>query len=226
MIIRLCRPFYCDCKNIAMKNMSTFKKYSTGIPYGYEIEGIKIIDEPRMGSHIGKLRRSLVNDLKDFSKYQKVPYDGYFWWDSDVGATVDDFIHLIKLIRETGLDFIALPYLNHSGTCYVASMEKSIGVNNGHFPVSTKGLLEVHLIGGGFCYTSRNFFESMEWPWWRETIVSVDNGQDITSEDYGLCVQARHGVELGTAKKTFKLYADFSHPVPHGERSHDSYKWT
>jgi hypothetical protein len=221
MKIRLCRPFYCDCRNLAAANMATLEPYRTG-EYTYEMDGHTIIDEPRMGSHIGKLRRTLVNDQKSFAKYQKMDFDGYLWWDSDLGATAEDIRHVLAMVAKYGYNIFCLPYTNHSGTRYLASLEKARGVEDGHFPLDTRGLQMVHLAALGFSYIAREVFESLEYPWWREAVIPYCDGQEQLNEDYGMCVQARHGPGLWQ----YQIWADFDRPVRHGKRNHDSFMWT
>lgn len=218
-MIRLCRPFYCDCRDIAGVRIRALKPYQTG-RYTYHVKGWDLVDEPRMGSHIGKLRRTLVNDFKDFSHYQAVPFDGYVWWDSDVDASIEDLLHLLELGKKH--PFVGLPYPNHSQSLYIASLEKSPGVLDKHFPLETRGLQEVHLLGGGFLWTAREVFEALEYPWWREVVVKQEGGgQDQLNEDWGLCVQARHG----PGRKRFRIMCDFDRPVGHGLREHSTFNW-
>jgi len=176
-----------------------------------EYKEIDFIIEPRQGSVIRQLRNSFINDQKSCKRYQE-PIEGidaYLMIDSDINITLKDILLMISHDKY----IVTLPYLSHESdetyqTGVFSRVEGNIG---GRFNTRKKGLHKVDWCGAGAMLIDARVFKKTEYPWFRHSMLQVDDLQEETGEDVGFCINAR--------KSGFDIWCDFDNPVKHLPRN-------
>jgi hypothetical protein len=138
----------------------------------------------------------------------KIDYTHILWIDSD---SVWNDTHIASLLEYAHkVDVISGIYMTANRLNFATVLLKNWDMEyyreHGEFKFMTendaknKDLLEVAYTGFGFTLMTRRAIESLEYPWFRQTMLNVGDIQEITSEDVACCTMLR--------ENGFKIWVD------------------
>jgi len=152
---------------------------------------------------------------KDQKPFNGAPYDYILWIDSDQVFKPEDLERLLS----RDLDIVGGLYLMAGGIQYAAVMDwdENFFKKHGHFnfltPADAKHTIipiPVAYTGFGFLLVKHGVFESMEYPWFRQRMITISNMQDACMEDVYFCLVAQ--------EKGYKIYVDPTVIVGHEKK--------
>lgn len=164
--------------------------------------GIKQSDE--YSSNVLHCRNDIVAP-KEVGMHKKgckpfggVPYDYMMWIDSDTTFEPDDFFKLLEADKDiiTGMVPMNLDGMGAFGD--VNNWSPTRIANLKAIPPDPV-LLEIEWCGFAFLLIKQGVFESLEYPWFRQTTYEVDERIIVPGEDIQWCIDAQ--------KKGWKIFA-------------------
>lgn len=208
MKIRICTPFYCE-----------FESVKNGAKECLEYKDIHFDFEPRQsGPLMFKNRNSLLNDGVSQLKKQIpiIGYDYFLFVDSDISFKLNNVLTLLRHDEK----IIASPYLSHnrSGLYNVGQFYEGMpGAIKFHYTKFDVGLKKVDFVGTGFMLIHRTVLETMEYPWFRPSVLDMGDKAEVIGEDVAFCIDAK--------KNGFDIFCDFDNPVKHNLRTQNDFDW-
>ena len=207
--IKVCLPFYKDYETA----WSGLNELEACTEHEFVIREIH-------GTDIGRTRNALPNDGISQEKHQKIQggFTHILDVDSDIGFTLDDVLVMLKHDK----DIVGLPYLrqadktNTEYECHRFT-KGLVGNIDSYYTIHDKGLQEVPSQGNGMRLSKVHVYEKMEYPWYRQRLISNGTIQDLCAVDIGFSLGARF---VG-----FKQYCDFDRAVYHKKRTLESFNW-
>lgn len=146
----------------------------------------------------------------------KVDYDYLMWIDSDIVYSPKQVIQLISHKK----DVVSGLYLMEGGKQFatVEHCDNKWFKKNGSYKFLTPqdienkdNLIQVDYTGFGFLLIKKGVFESLEYPWFKPTIMDIgDNIIDMASEDASFCFKIR--------EKGYNIYIDPTVKVGHEKK--------
>lgn len=146
----------------------------------------------------------------------KIDYTHVLWIDSDSVWSNEHISMLLKHAHTT--DVVSGIYMTANrrdfATVLLKDWDMTYYAKNGGFKFADendvrdqKKLLEAAYTGFGFTLMTRKAIESLEYPWFRQKALEINDIYEITSEDVTFCMMLR---ELG-----FKIFVDPTIRVGH-----------
>jgi hypothetical protein len=224
--VRLCVPFYSEFdwvlesieNDIIPNNNLSYQYNNSNVLDWFEYKNYRFYFEPRHSTRIKDGRNSLISDVINSRMDQKpLDFDYFFFIDSDIKFTLK---HLMKLLEQKK-QVIGSPYLTHdSNSTYNICDLNTNGQIEKRYNIHTKGLKQVHAVAGGFTCIERNVFFKLKYPWFREPMITWDNGKfgQETGEDVGFCVYCK--------ENGIPIFCDFDNQVQHRQRKQMTFRWT
>lgn len=204
---RICIPFYSEFEE-AKKCWQKLLTHGTHIPGRYIYEGIEFEIEPRQGTCIHALRNDLITDYTKTKSTAPLPFDYFFFIDSDVSCKndIDDVVSLIKKAEKMKCNIIGGPYLKHRTDKYY------VWDKDDNFMPRGKGVQPVAMLGTGFMCIARRAFQDLEPPYFY--YPKVPGRFYPESEDKNFCKLV--GKEI---------YIDWDIQLYHKQRTVNMYNW-
>jgi len=143
------------------------------------------------GSSISISRNICVNNGQSQLRKQTGFWgDYYLMLDADIQFTVEN----VKQLIADDKDIVSGAYNDRSmPSKIVAGGYDEFGIarrETTFLDASERGLQKVRFVGGGFLLVKREVFETLEFPWFRETIVQYGESACYVGEDIGFCLHA------------------------------------
>jgi hypothetical protein len=127
---------------------------------------------------------------KNYSRFQKMPFDYYLSVDADISFTLDKVYDLIKCDKRV----VSASYLRRSvefkNRIVAGNWTEKPGLTSDDkfLPDIRAGLQLVDWVGMGCCLIKREVFESLEYPYFRHDIIDNAAGERfILTDDIGFC---------------------------------------
>jgi len=209
MRIRVCIPYYAE-----------FEAVKPGLEELLECREHQFVIIPRMGTYVGEVRNSLINDGVSRMMFQKPVqgFDAFLFIDSDISFTLNDVLSLIK--HDKPIVFGSYPRSWDESVLECGWFDEKTGFIGGRYGIDKEGFQKVGWAGAGFCLVKSSVFEKLTYPWYRHILKQYDDGKDIFQEeaweDIGFCI---HAVESG-----YEIWCDFNTRAGHTPRTLPSKK--
>lgn len=154
------------------------------------------------GTYIGDQRNLLIHNMTSSRVDQKLPENEthYLFLDSSNVLSVSQ----VKKLVSHDLDIVSAAYHPRGNLDYYCAGKAQYGggiLQKEYLPITTKGLIEVDIVGAGALLVKKNVFEELEYPWFRYEWVRFEKDgvryQAQTGEDVGFCLHAkRNGFDV------------------------------
>lgn len=132
--------------------------------------------------------------------FQNIPYDYILWVDNDMVFTPDDFHALLKHDK----DIVSGLYRNIPFT-YCAAKTKAWDRDDYDFldddNIRDQKLIEVSWAGFGFMLVKNGVFESLGYPWFKQSIIKNQGFDEAGAEDESFGYRLQHETD-------YKIYVD------------------
>lgn len=135
---------------------------------------------------------------------QVLPYDYYLSMDDDMAFTPETVERLIAADK----NIIGAAYSSRQDNSeIIAAPLDSNYVQERRFKIWDSGIQECLWVGAGCLLIKKAVFEMMDYPYFRNNILTIDGKSDVCTEDIGF---AQDAIKLG-----FKVYVDLDNKVAH-----------
>lgn len=185
-LVKICLPYYSE-QSIEKGCLEFCETLSNTKHKDYEF-----IFSKKQHSYLPHLRNFLIT--KSQLKFQKYFIDYFLFIDSDIFPKIDDIFKLLDSNKE----IIGGVYNKRNSKKYSTGYfhENSDGfiVKDLNDNDLVQEIMKVDYVGAGFLLIKKEALQKMEYPYFREYMVSnpLNNDiQDTTSESVGFCVHAK-----------------------------------
>jgi hypothetical protein len=135
---------------------------------------------------------------------QTLPYDYYLSMDDDMAFVPETIERLIAMDKDViGAAYQARNALDE----YLIASPPNTLAKEDWFKVWDHGVKECRFCGAGCLLIKKQVFEAMDYPWFRNNILTINNQADVCTEDVSFCEDA--------TKAGFKIYVDLDNRVAH-----------
>ena len=167
-------------------------------------QGISMKQSDEYSSHILHCRNDIVAP-KEIGQHHKgckpfdgMPYDYMMWIDSDTTFEPDDFWKLLEADKDIITGMVPMNLEGAGAFGDVNNWSPTRIANLTAIP-SRPTLMEIEWCGFAFLLVKHGVFESLEYPWFRQTTYEVDDRIIVPGEDIQWCIDVR--------EKGWKIFA-------------------
>jgi len=207
--VRICIPFYHEFVTDAGQLLRTLARKGKEIKklLVYQYKDYEFHVEPRHATQIFSGRNHLIDD----GTGEILPFNYFFFLDSDIIGDIDDIIRLLEI----NSDITVAPYKQHGSDMYQTYMNDEDGNFIGQFKSTATGIREVGSSGTGFMLIKRKVFEKLKYePFF---FNPINKSKNILGEDIYFCTKAR--------KQGFRVVCDFDIKLEHNDRMKKEFEW-